>query len=77
MIYEHLESRRKDEHIVVYLSYLEIYQEVAYDLLSVNAVRTNMSLAPFAKVWTCSDIVLGICVYVQCHYFLKSIENSF
>ena len=50
MIYEEVEQRRKDEQITVYLSYLEIYQEVAYDLLSVNTVKTNMAMAPFAKV---------------------------
>ncbi|XP_005096040.1 kinesin heavy chain [Aplysia californica] len=48
MIYQQLESRT-DEHISVYLSYLEIYQEFAYDLLN-PASRTVLPVAPFAKV---------------------------
>ncbi|XP_059175526.1 kinesin-like protein KIF6 isoform X2 [Physella acuta] len=48
MIYQQLENRT-DEHISVYLSYLEIYQEVAYDLLN-PAARSSLPVAPFAKV---------------------------
>ena len=48
MIYQELE-KRSDQHISVYLSYLEIYQEVAYDLLN-PAARSTIPIAPFARV---------------------------
>ncbi|KAH9490020.1 Kinesin- protein 6 [Bulinus truncatus] len=49
MIYQQLE-KRTDEHISVYLSYLEIYQEVAYDLLNPASRSSSLPMAPFAKV---------------------------
>ncbi|CAG5115066.1 unnamed protein product [Candidula unifasciata] len=47
MIYQYL-ARRVDDHISVYLSYLEIYQEVAYDLLNPTS-RPPVPIPPFAK----------------------------
>ncbi|XP_013389271.1 kinesin-like protein KIF16B isoform X2 [Lingula anatina] len=48
MIYKALESRQ-DEDISVHISYMEIYQEVGYDLLNPGA-RTNSLVTPFPKV---------------------------
>ncbi|BFZ16093.1 hypothetical protein BsWGS_19131 [Bradybaena similaris] len=50
MIYQQL-ARRIDDHISVYLSYLEIYQEVAYDLLNPTS-RPPVPIFPFTKVTT-------------------------
>ncbi|XP_055900649.1 uncharacterized protein LOC106053636 isoform X2 [Biomphalaria glabrata] len=49
LIYQQL-SKRTDEHISVYISYLEIYQEVAYDLLNAASRSSSLPMAPLAKV---------------------------
>ena len=49
MIYKHLEGRT-DEEIQVHISYLEIYQEVGYDLLNPGARMQNSVVTPFPKV---------------------------
>ncbi len=48
MIYKALASKQ-DEDITVHVSYMEIYQEVGYDLLN-TAARTNSVVTPFPKV---------------------------
>ncbi|CAG5118969.1 unnamed protein product [Candidula unifasciata] len=60
MIYQQLENRM-DDHITVCLSYLEIYQEVAYDLLNPIS-RSSLPLAPFAKV-TVVEGPRGSCIF--------------
>ncbi|BFZ05212.1 hypothetical protein BsWGS_08251 [Bradybaena similaris] len=60
MIYQQLENR-VDDHITVCLSYLEIYQEVAYDLLNPLS-RSSLPLAPFAKV-TVVEGPRGSCIF--------------
>ena len=48
MIYNELESR-SDEDLSIHISYLEIYQEVGYDLLN-PGLRTQSYVTPFPKV---------------------------
>ncbi|XP_041365194.1 kinesin-like protein KIF6 [Gigantopelta aegis] len=48
MIYQAL-AQRQDEEITAHISYIEIYQEVAYDLLTPGA-RTLSPVTPFPKV---------------------------
>nr|XP_034331855.1 kinesin heavy chain isoform X9 [Crassostrea gigas] len=48
MIYKELE-KRTDEDISVHISYLEIYKETGFDLLSTGA-RTQSAVTPFPKV---------------------------
>jgi hypothetical protein len=48
MVYKSL-SQRGEEDITVHISYLEIYQEVGYDLLNPGA-RTTSPVTPFPKV---------------------------
>lgn len=48
MIYKSLEQR-SDEEITVHISYMEIYQEVAYDLLNPGA-RTFSPVTPLPRV---------------------------
>lgn len=50
MIYKELE-KRTDEDISVHISYLEIYKETGFDLLSTGA-RTQSAVTPFPKVRT-------------------------
>ena len=52
MVYSALESR-PDDDITVHISYMEIYQEVGYDLLNPGA-RTNSPVTPFPKVSQCN-----------------------
>ena len=49
MIYKHLETRH-NEDIQVHLSYMEIYQEVGYDLLNAAARNNSSMVTPLAKV---------------------------
>jgi len=48
MIYKALEQRQ-NEDISVHVSYLEIYQEIGYDLLSPGA-RTQSLVTPLPRV---------------------------
>ena len=48
LIYRELE-KRTEESLSVHLSYLEIYQEIGYDLLNPGA-RTGSYVTPFPKV---------------------------
>ena len=48
MIYNELENRT-EEDISVHVSYLEIYQEIGYDLLN-PGLRTQSYVTPFPKV---------------------------
>lgn len=56
MIYKELE-KRTDEDISVHISYLEIYKETGFDLLSPGA-RTQSAVTPFPKVRTESTQLL-------------------
>lgn len=48
MVYKELE-KRESEDLSVHISYLEIYQDVGYDLLNPGA-RTQSYVIPFPKV---------------------------
>ncbi|XP_050411231.1 kinesin-like protein KIF6 [Patella vulgata] len=48
-IYKYLEQR-EDDDVTVEISYLEIYQEVAYDLLSSAALNTFSPVVPLPKI---------------------------
>ena len=48
MIYNELE-KRTSEDLSVHISYIEIYQDVGYDLLNPGA-RTQSFVTPFPKV---------------------------
>ena len=52
MIYQAL-AQRQDEELTAHISYIEIYQEVAYDLLTAGA-RTLSPVTPFPKVFCIS-----------------------
>lgn len=56
MIYKELE-KRTDEDISVHISYLEIYKETGFDLLSTGA-RTQSAVTPFPKVRTQFTLLL-------------------
>ena len=57
MIYKALASRPSDD-IEVHVSYMEIYQEIGYDLLN-TAARTNSVVTPFPKVtWQLYKVVV-------------------
>jgi hypothetical protein len=49
MIYNAL-AGQKDADNSIHISYLEIYQEVGYDLLN-PAARHSSTVTPFPKVW--------------------------
>lgn len=53
MIYNELE-KRSEEDLSVHISYIEIYQDVGYDLLNPGA-RTGSYVTPFPKVSTFCD----------------------
>lgn len=48
MIYKELEKRTSEE-VSVHISYIEIYQDIGYDLLNPGA-RTQSYVTPFPKV---------------------------
>ena len=50
MIYSALKGREADEEVQVRVSYMEIYQDIGYDLLS-SSTKTNSILSPFPKVY--------------------------
>ena len=50
MIYKALEARQHNEELTIHVSYMEIYQEVGYDLLN-TAARSNSVVTPFPKVY--------------------------
>jgi hypothetical protein len=56
MIYQELE-KRTTEDLSIHISYLEIYQDVGYDLLNPGA-RTQSYVTPFPKVNTIALIII-------------------
>ena len=54
MIYKELE-KRQDEDLSIHLSYIEIYQDVGYDLLN-PGLRLMSYVTPFPKVFPISKI---------------------
>jgi len=50
MVYSALE-KRDSEDLSVHISYLEIYQDVAYDLLNPGARIQGSYVTPFPKVY--------------------------
>ncbi|KAK7491439.1 hypothetical protein BaRGS_00017268 [Batillaria attramentaria] len=71
-IYKTLEMREGDE-IAVHISYLEIYQEVAYDLLSTTA-RTASPVTVFPKV-TVMEGASGTCQIRNLSFHLAPSED--
>ena len=49
MIFAALKQRHDEEELQVKVSYMEIYQDIGYDLLHPSS-KTNSILSPFPKV---------------------------
>ena len=56
MIYNELE-KRTEEDLSIHISYLEIYQEIGYDLLN-PGLRTQSYVTPFPKVALINKLTL-------------------
>ena len=63
MIYQALEARTEEE-IQVKVSYMEIYQEIGYDLLN-TAARTSSVVTPFPKVSIVYNVFRNKCILVD------------